>query len=306
MSQHPSTRRRAGNLLVGIGVIILLAATGAIAWNQLQAVQLRAQLRATPTPVAQEATHTPAVVPSTAPTVTATASAAPIPTATATHASTATALTPTPRNPSQPTPTPRPATATAAPRQATPTDPASIAPPAATTSGRAPVRIVVPFPGDLRIDASVVPMGWQVIQTANGPQSEWVIPKNEAGHHINSANLGEQGNIVISGHNNIFGQVFKPISFAWDDDTRVKVDDFTDQSDILTGRTIELYDVDGRQTDYTITAFYRLRDTGISLQQRIANARFIQPTAAAQLTLVTCWPPTSNTHRLIVIAVPTN
>ena len=69
---------------------------------------------------------------------------------------------------------------------------------------------------DLKIDVPVVEMGWRVVQSAAGPRSDWVIPQNEAGHHVNSALLGDEGNVVISGHNNIYGEVFKPISFAWD------------------------------------------------------------------------------------------
>ena len=163
------------------------------------------------------------------------------------------------------------------------------------------MRLVIP---DLKMDVPVVEMGWRVVQTADGPRSDWVIPKNEAGHHINSALLGDEDNLVLSGHNNIFGEVFKPISFAWDNAARVQVDNFTDQSDILNGRTVELFDAAGREFKYTISAFYRLKDTGVSTQQRIANARFMEPTDRAQVTIITCWPPTSNTHRLVVVAVP--
>ena len=165
----------------------------------------------------------------------------------------------------------------------------------------APVRLTIP---DLKIDVPVTEMGWRVVETANGPRSDWVIPKNEAGHHINSALLGESSNLVISGHNNIFGQVFKPISFAWDNDARTQVDSFTDRSDVLTGRTLQLFDATGQQFDYVIRDFYRLKDTGVSAQQRIANGRFMEPTDQAQVTVITCWPPTSNTHRLVVVAVP--
>jgi sortase A len=147
-------------------------------------------------------------------------------------------------------------------------------------------------------------MGWRVVETANGSVSEWVIPEDEAGYHINSAALGEPGNLVISGHNNIFGRVFLPISQAWDDDTRVAVDRFTDRSDVLNGRPLQLYSADGLRVDYQIEEFYRLRDTGVPIQQRIANARFMQPTDDTRVTIVTCWPPWNNTHRLVVIARP--
>ena len=163
------------------------------------------------------------------------------------------------------------------------------------------MRLVIP---DLKIDAKVVEMGWEVVNTAAGPQSDWVIPKNAAGHHINSATLDQPGNLVISGHNNIEGKVFEAISMAWDDASRARIDEFTDRSDILTGRRIQLYDALGKPVDYTITDFFRLRDSGVSLAQRMQNARFMEPTDDSRLTIVTCWPPWSNTHRLVVIAKP--
>ena len=163
------------------------------------------------------------------------------------------------------------------------------------------MRLTIP---DLKIDAKVVDMGWEVVQTKSGPASQWVIPKNEAGHHINSASIGEQGNLVISGHNNIYGRVFMPISQAWTNDKSVKVDAYTDKSDVLTGREIVLYDASGEAHKYVITEFYRLKDTGVSTAQRVKNGRFIQPTDDERVTIVTCWPPTNNTHRLVVIAKP--
>lgn len=147
-------------------------------------------------------------------------------------------------------------------------------------------------------------MGWEVINTAAGPQSEWVIPQNAAGHHINSATLDQPGNVVLSGHNNIEGKVFEPISLAWDEKTRTRVDDSTDRSEILKGRQIQLYDAAGRPFNYTITDFVKLKDSGVSLAQRVENAQYMAQTADRQLTLVTCWPPWSNTHRLVVIAQP--
>jgi hypothetical protein len=187
--------------------------------------------------------------------------------------------------------------------------PATAAPTAAATTAPAragepdvPVRIVIP---DLKLDAKVVEMGWQIINTAAGAQSDWVIPKSAAGHHLNSAPLNETGNVVISGHNNIEGKVFEPISLAWDDRTKITVDALTDRSESLKGRQIQLYNAAGKAFDYTISDFLRLKDSGASQEERLKNARFMDPTAERRLTLVTCWPPWSNTHRLIVIAAPT-
>ncbi len=274
MTESDKGRRTIGNALIVIGAVLLVAIGGYYGWTRYQGQQLRANLRSTPAPGAAVTTSaSPTIMPS----PTAPLSLTPVPpTATATELPQSPAVTP-----AQPTNT-------------------ATAPPAPVSAGL-PVRIVIP---DLEIAAPVVEMGWQVVETANGPQSEWDMDalKGAVGHHINSAPLGVPGNIVISGHNNIYGREFEPISLAWDDDNRTRVDDLTDSSDILNGRTIQLFDAAGQQFDYTIRAFYRLHDTGVSLAQRIENARFMQPTTDPRLTLVTCWPPWGNTHRLIVVA----
>lgn len=284
--RNNSGRRGLGNLLLVAGVVLLIGVAAYFGWSQFQAAQMRTALAHAPTATAIPPSATPppatpvatAIPPTAPPTATVTEMAAATETVTASPTRTPTAIPPTAAPPTH-TPSPTPA-----PVQPVP-----------------PVRLVFP---DLKMDAPVVPMGWEVVQTAAGPRSEWVIPKNEAGYHINSAQLGQDDNLVISGHNNIFGMVFRAISLAWDNDTRVQVDAVTDRSDVLNGRVITLFDAAGQSYQYTVTDFLRLKDTGVSEAQRVANARFMQPTGEAQLTIITCWPPTNNTHRLIVIAKP--
>ncbi len=70
------------------------------------------------------------------------------------------------------------------------------------------------------------------------------------------------------------------------------------------GGRSQLVDAAGKQHNYVITDFYRLKDTGVSQKQREINGRFILPTGDERVTIITCWPPTNNTHRLVVIARP--
>ena len=289
-----NAQRSVGTALMAVGLLLILVVAGYFAWSEIQAAQVQSELDAGAAAAAQRATSVAAQ------------DAAQQPVAAAVKLE-ATA-----------TPTPRPATATRPPATATvaaavratrpPTATATVTseptPTAAPTATPEPVRaarIAIP---DLKIDAPVVDMGWEVVQTKSGPVSQWVIPKNAAGHHINSANMGEAGNLVISGHNNIYGKVFMPISQAWRNDTSVKVDAYTEKSDALAGREVILYDAAGAARAYVITDFYRLKDTGVSNAQRVKNGRFIQPTDDERVTIVTCWPPTNNTHRLVVIARP--
>ena len=299
------SRRTLGAVLIGAGIVVLVAVGGWWAGNQTRSASLRAQLNLTPAPTQA---LPPSVTPVPPETLAPTETLLPPTVVVETPASETETPSPEPTATlSQPAPTETTAVVASPTASASPSPTAAPPPTVAATPtiqselGSAPVRIVIP---DLKIDVPVTEMGWRVVDTASGPRSDWVIPKNEAGHHINSALLGESSNLVISGHNNIFGQVFKPISFAWDNDSRTPVDSYTDRSDILTGRSLELFDATGNQFDYVIRDFYRLKDTGVSAQQRIANGRFMEPTDQAQVTIITCWPPTSNTHRLVVVAVP--
>jgi sortase A len=292
-----NVRRSAGTALMVIGLLLIAGVGSYFAWSEVQAAQVQAELDAS---AAQAALRATAIALREAEQLQI---AAAVPTAVPTAAPTAT---PTKRAPTATKPPVSPTVAAAATRAATATAEPTATPtqtpaPTATPKPLKAARMTIP---DLKLEASIVDMGWEVVQTQNGPVSEWVIPKNAAGHHINSVSIGEQGNLVISGHNNIYGQVFKPISQAWNNDKLVKVDAFTDKSDALNGREIILYDKDGAAHTYVITGFYRLKDTGVSNEQRIKNGRFMQPTEDERLTIITCWPPTNNTHRLAVIAKP--
>jgi len=69
---------------------------------------------------------------------------------------------------------------------------------------------------------------------------------------------------------------------------------------------LDLFDAQGKQYSYAVTEFYRLKDTGVSQAQRLANGQYMLPTGDERVTIVTCWPPTNNTHRLVVVAEPTD
>jgi sortase A len=140
-------------------------------------------------------------------------------------------------------------------------------------------RIVIPA---INLDAPIEPVGWSQV---NGV-STWDIPNHFAvGWLKTSALLGQPGNIVLDGHHNIAGEVFRHLV------------------DLKAGDLIEVYS-DDQMAVYEVTALHILLDRDQPLAVRRQNAKWIQPTLDDRLTLVTCWPYTSNTHRLIVVAKP--
>ena len=151
-------------------------------------------------------------------------------------------------------------------------------------------RLLIPA---LSLDVSVIEVGWHVVTDASGKRTtEWDIADNAAGHHINSAAPGTAGNVVISGHNNIKGKVFEAISLDVDRPT----------PRLTPGSDIELQTADGRRLIYRVQKVDLVPETGAPLEQRLANARYLEQTPDATLTLITCWPSFGNTHRVIVIA----
>ena len=147
-----------------------------------------------------------------------------------------------------------------------------------------PSRIVAP---SIKMDAQVVPMGWEMVDQKGTLVSEWVVPKNAAGWHMNSALPGHQENVVVSGHHNIDGKVFRHVV------------------DLAMGDEITIYAGETPYT-YNVTEKYILKEAGMPLEVRKQNAQWIMPGGDERLTLVTCWPYEypGNSHRVIVVARP--
>lgn len=139
--------------------------------------------------------------------------------------------------------------------------------------------------GRIALNAPVVEVGWRE-WTENGQVMRlWEVANYAAGWHKNSALPGQPGNIVLSGHHNIKGEVFRYIA------------------DLEIGDVITLY-MGEQPYDYKVEDKFIVKDLDEPEEVRIANARWIGPFEDERLTLVTCWPYTGNSHRVIVIAKP--
>lgn len=146
-----------------------------------------------------------------------------------------------------------------------------------------PARLVIPA---IKVDTTVVELGWKTSKTASGSIfSEWDVADNAAGWHKNSSVPGEAGNVVMSGHNNILGSVFRELD-------QLKAGD---QLEVFAG---------GTEYTYAVDEVLILPEKHASEQQRKANVKYIQETPDDRLTLVSCWPRDDNTHRIVVIAKP--
>ncbi len=155
--------------------------------------------------------------------------------------------------------------------------------PTPRTPSGPPDRIVIP---SIKLDSPVVPVGWHVVTQGNVQYSVWDVADYAAGWHKTSAWPGQVGNVVISGHNNIRGEVFR------------------DLIDVQVGELVLLY-VGDQIYYYEVAEKHLLAEYGQPLEVRRENAAWIAPKEDERLTLVTCWPYTGNSHRLVVVARPT-
>jgi LPXTG-site transpeptidase (sortase) family protein len=146
-----------------------------------------------------------------------------------------------------------------------------------------PDRIVIP---SILLNAPVVVAGSQTVKVSDQTFDQWVAPNQfAAGWHGSSAYLGEKGNTVINGHHNEYGKVFGNLI------------------NLKPGETIYVYSGD-KVFAYIISNKMILKEKNEDMKTRMSNASWIQPSTDERLTLITCWPPETNTHRLIIVAVP--
>jgi sortase A len=141
-------------------------------------------------------------------------------------------------------------------------------------------RISVPAIG---IDSRVI----EVRQVVHGNRREWQVADYAVGHHEGSGVPGGGTNIVLSGHNNINGEVFRRL-------------DELKRGDVITLRTRG-----GGSYNYEVESTRIVLEDGASSTRRMRNARYMRPTPEERLTLLSCWPYKPwPPYRIIVIARP--
>lgn len=132
--------------------------------------------------------------------------------------------------------------------------------------------IVVPTPGPeqaIAIQIESLQINAPVVQG-----DDWEALKRGVGQHIGSANPGERGNLVLSGHNDIYGEVFRHL------------DELAEGDEIVVFSQSQSY-------TYTVAWVDVVAPTAVEV---------IAPTEDAALTLISCYPYLVDTERIIVRA----
>jgi len=132
--------------------------------------------------------------------------------------------------------------------------------------------IPIPTPGPQQASRIVIPAINVVAPVVQG--DGWEELKMGAGQRLGTANPGERGNVVISGHNDVYGEIFRYLE------------------DLNIGDEVTLYAGDTPHK-YLVVAKMVVEPTEVSL---------LEPTPNATLTLITCHPYMIDAQRMVVIA----
>ena len=126
-----------------------------------------------------------------------------------------------------------------------------------TPGARQATRIVIP---SIQIDAPIVQGdGWEQLRRG-------------VGQHVGTASPGQKGNLVLSAHNDIFGEIFKDLDM------------------LLPGDTVTINTM-GEQFTYVINETEIVEPTAVNV---------MDTTTAPTLTLISCYPYLIDNKRIVI------
>lgn len=133
--------------------------------------------------------------------------------------------------------------------------------------------VAIPTPGPEQARSIFIPALWELpapVVQGDG----WEQLKKGVGQHIGSGDPGRLGNVVLSAHNDIFGELFRYLDRLQPGDEIV-----------LTTAT--------REYIYRVTGFRIVKPTEVSV---------MAPGPRATVTLISCYPYLVDTERIVVFA----
>ena len=132
-------------------------------------------------------------------------------------------------------------------------------------------EVAIPTPGPEQARSLWIPALWS--QPAPVVQGDgWEQLKKGVGQHVGTANPGEAGNMVVSAHNDIFGELFRDLE-------RLQPGDEVVVS--------------------TATREYLYRVTGLEIVDP-TDVSVMNPTARPTITLISCYPYLVDSQRIVV------
>jgi|GEM_PF-1861712 hypothetical protein len=160
-------------------------------------------------------------------------------------------------------------------------------------AGSPATELIIP---KLNMNVPVKPAEYVTYQSGGQVISDWNIPYDAAGHLVTTAQPGEIGNAVLSGHHNLIG----PNTFG--------LGLFAGLWNLVQGDEIEVLTQEGKTQLWRVTDSFPVKEGGEPLSVRIEHAQEIMAdTPQPTLTLITCWngqqnPLSGNMYRWVVHA----
>lgn len=155
-------------------------------------------------------------------------------------------------------------------------------PATATPEPEIPVRLSIP---KIDVNDPIVETSLEVVEWLNGTALRWQAPDYAVGHRETSARPGQPGNMVLSGHNNTAGSVFLGLS------------------ELEPGDEITVYTADETYI-YQVVSSETVLWTGANEEQLTRHFELGSDTPDETVTLISCWPYATYTHRIYVRAKP--
>lgn len=155
------------------------------------------------------------------------------------------------------------------------------------------VRLIIP---KLNMDLEIRRSDYVTFEQNGQLVTDWNVPYDAAGHLATTAQPGEIGNAVISGHHNLVG----PNQFG--------LGKFAGLWNLAVEDEIRVQTSDGKTQVWRVIQSYPLKEGGEPLSVRVQHAQQVMgDTSVPRLTLVTCWngkdnPLSGNTYRWVIVS----
>jgi hypothetical protein len=160
-------------------------------------------------------------------------------------------------------------------------------------SGSEAERLLIP---KLNMDLAIKPANYVTFEQNGQLVSDWSVPYDSVGHLSTTAQPGEIGNAVISGHHNLVA----PNKFG--------LGVFAGLWNLTAGDEIRIKTLDGKEQLWRVDESFPIKEGGEPLAVRIQHAEQVMgDTPTPTLTLLTCWngqanPLSGNTFRWVIHA----
>lgn len=155
--------------------------------------------------------------------------------------------------------------------------------PTATPLPLPAIRLSIPA---INLNTSVIEISPTEKISSNGEMRlVWETVTNAVAHYDTSGNPGGRENIVLAGHNNMQGEVFRYLN------------------QLNPGDEVILF-TESNELHYQVTQKFIIPYLGVEAEGDAKLQSFAAPQSTEMVTLISCWPYLTNANRIVIIAMP--